>query len=88
MYDRAARRYSDHVCAVHALVQIINCYDALGDAERAQVAHRNALKRLAQLPEGAFDDPQALMTREAWDRWLRNRPVGTLVQSPMTTPPN
>jgi len=45
------------------------------------VAHHNAMIRLRQLPEGAFDDPQAIMDRAAWERWLKNRPMAPLAQS-------
>jgi tetratricopeptide (TPR) repeat protein len=76
LYDQAARRYADHHASMHALVQIVNCFDRLGETTDADIAHRNALTRLRQLPDDAFDDPGALMDRAAWERWLQNRPVG------------
>ena len=81
LYDKAARKYSGHYASMHALVQIYNCFYNLGDMKRAEVAHHNAMIRLRQLPEGAFDDPQAIMDRAAWERWLKNRPMAPLTQS-------
>ena len=68
--------YSSHHSSMHALVQIVNCYDRLGETRDADIAHHNALIRLRQLPDGAFRDPQSMMDRAAWERWLRDRPVG------------
>jgi tetratricopeptide (TPR) repeat protein len=76
LYDQAARRYSSHHASMHALVQIINCFDRLGDWRDADIAHHNAMIRLRQLPDETFDDPEALMDRAAWERWLESRPVG------------
>jgi tetratricopeptide (TPR) repeat protein len=76
LYDQAARRFGDHHSSMHALVQIINCYERLGDTRAADIAHRNALLRLQQLPDEAFSDPDVLMDRGAWEQWLRARPVG------------
>lgn len=77
LYDQMARRYPDHPASMHALVQIVNAYSELGDAERARMAHRRALARLRQLRDEAFEARDVLMDREAWERWLRNAPVGT-----------
>jgi tetratricopeptide (TPR) repeat protein len=76
LYDEAARKYSDHHSSMHALVQIINCYDRLGETTKADIAHRNALHRLQQLPDDAFTAGDALMNRGAWEQWLQNRPPG------------
>lgn len=78
LYDRVARRFASEHIAMQALVQVVNCYERLGDPERAEVAHRNALVRLARIPDAAFDDPGALMDRGAWEQWLRDRPAGRL----------
>jgi tetratricopeptide (TPR) repeat protein len=88
LYDKAARRYAEHAASMHALVQIINCYELTGDARRAEVAHRNAVKRLAQLPDDVLDDPENLMDREAWERWLRRRPADRLVRTDPHEAPN
>jgi hypothetical protein len=61
---------------MYALVQIVNCYAALGDEQRAAAAHHRALQRLKQLPDQAFATPEALLDRAAWERWLTNNPVG------------
>ncbi|MDY7107177.1 MAG: tetratricopeptide repeat protein [Planctomycetota bacterium] len=86
-YDQAARKHSGHHCSMYALIQIVNCYDRLGDRERADVAHHRALEHLSRLPDEAFADPQALLDRAAWEQWLRNRPLG-LVRGPTDTGPN
>jgi len=75
-YDRSARLYSTHASSMYALVQIVNCYNLLNDPERAGAAHRRALVRLKQLPDGSFDSPESLMDRAAWERWLESSPVG------------
>ena len=61
---------------MHALVQIVNCYDRLGDVDAADIAHQNAMLRLRQLPDEAFEKTEALMDRAAWERWLESRPAG------------
>lgn len=76
LYDSIARQWSSHHSSMYALVQIVNCYSALGDAERSAAAHRRALVRLKQLPDNAFAAPDALMDRAAWERWLENTPLG------------
>jgi tetratricopeptide (TPR) repeat protein len=78
LYDQAARQYGDHHSSMHALVQIVNCFTMLGELKDADIAHHNALIRLRQLPDEAFTDPRSLMDRDAWERWLQNRPVGRL----------
>ena len=60
-----------------ALIQIVNCYVNLGDYKRAETAHRRALVRLKKLPDEAFDAEDALLDRDAWERWLQNMPVDT-----------
>lgn len=75
LYEEAARRFSEHHSSMHALIQIVNCHAALGDEASAAAAHRRALVRLRQLRDDAFDAPDALMDRQAWERWLENAPV-------------
>jgi len=87
LYDQAARKYGGHHSSMYALVQIVNCYDRLGDGERADVAHHRALEHLSRLPDEAFADPQALLDRAAWEQWLQNRPLG-LAQAPEAPSPN
>ncbi|HRP62196.1 MAG TPA: tetratricopeptide repeat protein [Phycisphaerales bacterium] len=74
-YDQAARAYPDHHSSIYALIQIINCFVELGDEERARTAHRRALVRLRQLRDDAFDAPDALFDRSAWERWLEHSPA-------------
>ncbi len=76
LYDRAAREYVDHHISMVALIQIVACYQNLDDEDRARTAHRRAMVRLAQLPDDAFDEPDALLGRDAWERWLRHMPLG------------
>jgi tetratricopeptide (TPR) repeat protein len=87
LYDQAARKYGGHHSSMYALVQIVNCYDRLGDGEHADVAHHRALEHLSRLPDEAFADPQALLDRAAWEQWLRNRPLG-LARVPEAPSPN
>lgn len=75
VYEQAAFRFREHPSSIHALVQIVNCYDRLGNQVQADIAHRTAKHRLQGLPEAAFDDPTVLMNREAWNRWLESRPI-------------
>ena len=75
-YDHVAGRFHRHHTSMTALIQIVNCYTNLGDLDRARAAHRRALLRLRELPDEAFKEPDALLDREAWERWLKNMPVG------------
>jgi tetratricopeptide (TPR) repeat protein len=76
LYEQAVRRYGDQYASLSALIQIVNCCSRLGDEPRASAAHERALARLRQLPETAFDAPEALMDRQAWEQWLANQPLG------------
>ena len=79
-YESVARRYPKHHSSVYALVQIVNAYTNLESANEAQAAHRRAMIRLGQIPESAFAEPDALMDRRAWERWIESSPVTTTVQ--------
>jgi len=74
-YDQVASRFAQHHSSMTALIQIVNCYVNLGDADRARTAHHRALVRLKKLPDEAFKADDALLDREAWERWLQNIPV-------------
>lgn len=78
-YDEVAHRFPGDYASLTALVQIVNCYWALGDENRARAAHNRALVRLKQLPESAFETPDSLLDRSAWEQWLRNIPLGRTV---------
>jgi hypothetical protein len=64
-----------------ALIQIVNACDRLGDTTRAEIAHRRAQLRLAQLPDEAFLIGGGILARESWETWLRNRPPAARVAS-------
>ncbi|MHC4767303.1 MAG: tetratricopeptide repeat protein [Planctomycetota bacterium] len=84
-YDEVATRFPRHHTSMTALIQIVNCFSNLGDTLRARAAHRRALLRLEALPDEAFEAPDALLDRAAWERWLKNMPVGqTSTDSPDT----
>jgi len=87
-YDQAARRYSSHHSSMYALIQIVNCFAAMGDSERLTAAHHRALVRLKQLPEDVFQSPDSLMDRGAWERWLENTPVGLASGASADASPN
>jgi tetratricopeptide (TPR) repeat protein len=78
LYDHAARAWTGHHLSMHALVQIVNAYVQMGDDDRAGAAHQRALMRLHQLRDEAFNQPDVLMDRRAWERWLENSPVQPL----------
>ena len=83
-YDQVASRFAKHHSSMTALIQIVNCYSNLGDESRAMTAHRRAQMRLEKLPEEAFSVDDALLDREAWERWLKNMPVGDLTTATAT----
>ena len=74
-YDQVAGRFAQHHSSMTALIKIVNCYVSLGDTNRARTAHRRALVRLNKLPDEAFEEPDALLDRAAWEQWLKNMPV-------------
>ena len=73
-YEVVDRKYPEHAVSMVALIQIVNACDELRDAERASTAHRRAELRLAQLTDDAFLAEGGILSRAAWDRWLRNHP--------------
>jgi len=86
LYDQVARRFPDHYAAVHALIQIHNAYVALGDEEGARASQLRARRRLAVMPDDAFEDPAALLDREAWERWLATSPLGYVTEATSSEP--
>ncbi len=74
LYEQVASHFPRHLSSLTALIQIVNCYFKLGDSQRADVAHRRALAKFDELPAEAFDGPDDLLDRAAWERWLRNVP--------------
>jgi tetratricopeptide (TPR) repeat protein len=75
LYDQVAVRFPRDHTSMTALIQIVNCYSNVGDTSRARAAHSRALLRLKELPNEAFEAPDALLDRGAWERWLKNMPV-------------
>ncbi len=73
-YETVDRKYPEDAVSMVALIQIVNSCDAMQDAERAATAHRRAELRLAQLKDDAFLVGGGILSRDAWDRWLRNHP--------------
>jgi tetratricopeptide (TPR) repeat protein len=76
LYEIAERRYASEAVSMVALIQIVNAWHALGDAERAATSERRAEIRLTQLPDSAFLDSGSIFSRDAWERWLRSSPPG------------
>jgi tetratricopeptide (TPR) repeat protein len=69
-YDAAAQRFANEPASLVAMVQIVNCYAALGKWREVRTAHQRARARLDELQPGAWDDAQAPMDRRYWERWL------------------
>lgn len=86
LYEIVDRKYPEHALSMVALIQIVNACDRLGDATRAEIAHRRAQLRLAQLPDEAFLVGGGILARESWETWLRNRPPAGRVASSVKTP--
>ncbi|MGB0767553.1 MAG: tetratricopeptide repeat protein [Phycisphaeraceae bacterium] len=70
-YLNAVSRWQDHPVALVGWVQIMNARAELGQYEAARSAHARAIELFNQMPEGAFDRADSLMTRERWDDWLQ-----------------
>jgi len=71
LYGDAAFRYQDDALALGAYVQIINANVALGRKEEAKAANERAKWMLRRMPEEAFADRGAGMSRPYWEQWLR-----------------
>lgn len=84
-YDSAAQRYARDPASLVAMVQIVNCYAALGKWAEARTAHERARARLAELPEDAWKRADVPMDRRHWERWLeasvRLDPIGQTAES-------
>ncbi|MBL0928427.1 MAG: tetratricopeptide repeat protein [Phycisphaerales bacterium] len=70
-YDAAAQRYAQSPSSLVAMVQIVNCYAALGKWREAQTAHQRARARLDELPGDIWNNPDVPMSRQHWERWLK-----------------
>ncbi|MFN3166339.1 MAG: hypothetical protein ACE37H_04660 [Phycisphaeraceae bacterium] len=71
LYLNAVSKWQDHPAALVGWVQIMNARAELGQIEAARSAHARAIELFNQMPEGAFERPDALMTRQRWDDWLQ-----------------
>lgn len=69
-YDAAAQRYASDPASLVSMVQIVNCYAALGKWREASTAHERAQDRLREMPEGVWREGEAPMDRRHWERWL------------------
>lgn len=70
-YDTSAQRYADDPASLVAMIQIVNCYAALGKWREVQTAHERARARLSELPPEAWDTSGSPMDRRYWERWLQ-----------------
>ena len=70
-YLNAVSKYQDHPVALVGWVQIMNARAELEQYEAARSAHARAIELFNQMPEGAFQRADSLMTRERWDDWLQ-----------------
>ena len=70
-YLNAVSKYQDHPVALVGWVQIMNARAELQQYEAARSAHARAIELFNQMPEGAFQRADSLMTRERWDDWLQ-----------------
>ena len=75
LLESIERRYRAESTSLDALIRLVEVWDALGNHEMANKAHRRAQLRLRQLPEQAFDFPASRFDREAWRTWLARRPM-------------
>jgi len=71
LYLNAVNRWQDHPVALVGWVQIMNARAELGQMEAARSAHARAIELFNQMPEGAFNRADSLMTRDRWDAWLQ-----------------
>ncbi len=88
LYEVVDRKYPEHAVSMIALIQIVNACDRLGDVSRAEIAHRRAQLRLAQLPNEAFLVGGGILARESWETWLANRPPSSRVASSVNSVPS
>ena len=75
LYEAIERRYRKHAASLDALIRLVEIWDRLGEERMAAKVHRQAELRLIQLPESAFEFPESRFDREAWELWLKRRPL-------------
>jgi tetratricopeptide (TPR) repeat protein len=76
-YEQALQRYEEAVfhfqtqpAALGGLMQQYNCYVALGKPGEARVAIERARQLRKQIPDAAFEGPDAANTPQSWDQWF------------------
>ncbi len=71
-YDAAAQRLANEPSSLVPMVQIVNCYAALGRLPEARTAHERAKARLKEIPESTWEGAAVPMDRRHWERWLES----------------
>ncbi len=69
-YAAAKERYPRDPASLVAMVQIVACYRAMGETDKARTANARARAFFESLPEEVWNDPALPMDREAWRVWL------------------
>lgn len=69
-YDAAAQRLAEDPASLVPMVQIVNCYAALGRWPEARTAHQRARTRLREIPDQVWQSAAVPMNRAHWERWL------------------
>lgn len=71
-YDSAAQRLANDPASLVPMIQIVNCYAALGRLPEARTAHERAKARLKELPDAVWKGASVPMDRRHWERWLES----------------
>jgi tetratricopeptide (TPR) repeat protein len=71
LYNEAAARYQQDPASLAAYVQIVNCYCAMGDMDKARTANESAKQMLRRIPPEAFNDGGFVMPKAYWEQWLK-----------------
>ncbi|MBX3357210.1 MAG: tetratricopeptide repeat protein [Phycisphaeraceae bacterium] len=69
-YDAARQMYPNEPASLVAMVQIVNCYVAQGEYDKARTANEAAKRHMERFPQSAWNSPDMPMEREHWQRWL------------------
>jgi tetratricopeptide (TPR) repeat protein len=69
-YDMTATRFSQDVTAVEAFLQIVNAYQAMGQAAQASAAAERARWVLKRIPDEAFGRGTVKLTRDYYENLL------------------
>lgn len=63
-------RFSDHIAALPAYIQMARCYTRLEKPDEARRQLEQARVILGRLPDEAFGSPSTGQTREQWREWI------------------